>query len=78
MTKLILRHRYPAGMTRFDLTLKMTDADGTESGENFSVETKDRPDADSLHRVFHVLRTELGVTVAIKPHPGTTSGRAPG
>ena len=55
---------YPAGMTRLDLTLKMIDADGSESLEHCTGEIPDR--ADTLHRVFHVLHTELRVTVGVE------------
>jgi hypothetical protein len=45
---------YPVGMTRLDLTLKITGADGSESTEHRTVEIPDH--AEALHRVFHVLR----------------------
>jgi len=45
---------YPVGMTRLDLTLKITGADGSESTEHRTVEIPDHRDADALHRVFHV------------------------
>jgi len=41
-------------MTRLDLTLKITGADGSESTEHRTVEIPDHRDADALHRVFHV------------------------
>ena len=43
-------------MTSLDLTLKITGADGSESTEHRTVEIPDHPDADALHRVFHVVR----------------------
>jgi hypothetical protein len=60
---------YPADMTRLDLTLKMTGADGSESIQHRTVEIQDRPDAGALHRVFHVLHTELRVTTGDQALP---------
>ena len=64
-------------MTRPDLTLKMTGADGSESIEHRTVEIQDHPDAGALHRVFHVLHTELRVTAGDQALP-RQNARAPG
>jgi hypothetical protein len=42
-------------MTRLDLTLKITGADGSESTEHRTVEIPDQPADDVLHHVFHIL-----------------------
>ena len=55
-TKKLEALSYPVGMTRLDLTLKITGADESESTERSTVEIPDHPDADALHRVFHVVR----------------------
>ena len=52
---------YPWDMTRLDLTLKMTGADGSERIERRTVEIRDHPDVGALHRAIHVLHTELRV-----------------
>jgi hypothetical protein len=56
-------------MTRLYLTLKMTGAEGTESIEHRTVEIPDHADAGALHRVFHVLHTELRVTAGDQALP---------
>ena len=56
-------------MRRLDLTLKMTGADGSESIEHRTVQIQDHPDAGALHRVFHVLHTELRVTTGDQALP---------
>jgi hypothetical protein len=66
---------YPVGMTRLDLTLKMIGADGSESTEHRTVEIPDHPDA--LHRVLHILHTELRVTTGDQALP-RQNARAPG
>jgi len=56
-------------MTRLDLTLKMTGADGSENIEHRTVEIQDHPDAGALHCAFHVLHTELRVTAGDQALP---------
>lgn len=53
-TKKLEALNYPVGMTRLDLILKITSADGKRKHEHRTVEIPDHPDA--LYRVFHVLR----------------------
>ena len=53
-TKKLEALNYPVGMTRLDLILKITSADGKRKHEHRTVEIPDHPDA--LYHVFHVLR----------------------